>query len=47
MALQRLQQGPEQAAEVLKDPSMAAKIQKLIAAGVLRMGEQPAAGGGM
>ena len=27
MALQRLQQGPEQAAEVLKDPSMAAKIQ--------------------
>lgn len=37
-ALQDLQRSPEAAQNVLRDPTMAAKINKLIAAGILRFG---------
>ena len=38
IALEQMQQNPQKAAEYLQDQTLAPKIQKLIQAGILRMG---------
>ena len=37
IVLERMQQDPKAAAEVMQDPNMAAKINKLIMAGIIKM----------